>query len=547
MARARKIADAYVEISARQQRLDGDLNTARGKVTRFVRQQRTMVGGMFSGVSRSLSTIGAGLLGGLGIGAGVAAFVGIEHALSSIVEAGISAEESENKLRATLRSTGNEVDANAARINAMADSLRDTANVDDDVTRSLVSFGLNLGISTDKINEMTQAALGLAEATGDDAESSMTKLVKANTGSFMALQKQLPVLKSMKTAEEKLAYVQKIADQGMEQRRAKLNTLGGSTTQLKLATHELAETFGGLLAPSLTSATKKLTEYVNFLRMAQGEAGRLSHFAANQPLRDQINANNQSSLAMLDKLIAKRKAAADANYNSQRSGNYWNSPQSAMAQVYARGQDGKRGRIGGETPAEEFRRLGDRIKQLDHGEYTSAGEQRAIDAARKRRKELETTIVGEGSPTAGRLQDAKERDVLRTREQNNQARESARREKETMGTFIEQQLQAAGGGDGWAAQIVKQSGAFIFDRIDNALENKINQNNANSQRRVEGMNDAARPAIDAERLAAKENESRISDDRQRMVGEKLSSILGKLDLSIPKLIAALNREAKYSK
>jgi hypothetical protein len=631
MARAKKIADAYVEISARQQRLDADLNSARGKLSRFVTHHRGLFKEMFAG-------IGKGLLAGAGIAGGIAAFTSLEAAIHHVVGAALEAEASEIKLAATLRSTGNEVHDNVETFNHLADQLRDTASVDRETTRSLVALALNLGITADKAGTFVRAAIGLAEATGGDATSAMEALAKAANGSFRALEKQFPALKKLKTEEEKLDAVQVMAERGLAQRVAQLDGAKGSLDQLKLSTHELAESLGGHLMPAMTSTAqaasfyfKTITEgtFENNVTVAAGEQAILKYYRAwlmvfglrdaglgkaikeiddqiDKATQERIEADNRlakiqkQTLSGMDQQNSKAKALKETLLSLSGATDIWRKAQEAVfatkgkkagattqaaagdavdpitgqampttaaaggggsgntiseaiAALRAGRENGRRGRIG-ETPAEEFNRLGDRIRQLEREHGTrdgnaSAQAQQAIDAARARRKQLEPLIVGEGSVTAGNLRDANERDVRRTRDQNEQARRQAQREKDVMGTYIAQQLEAAGGSDstGWAAAMVKRSKEFIFNRIENELENKTNQNNANSQRRTDARRDAAGPTIDAERSAAKEQEARAAADKQRLQDEKLNGILGKLDISIPKLIAALNREARFAK
>jgi hypothetical protein len=256
-----RIAQAFVDISARQTKLDADLNSARGKVERFASTTRNKM----SGVGSTIGKIFSGVATGAGIGAGLGLFTSFASALSGIVGATLEEESSQNKLRATLRAVGAEVDGNAARINKLADALRDTANVDDHATRGLASLALNLGVGADKVDAYVKAAIGLAEATGIDATEAMEKLIKASQGSYMALQKQLPLLKGMATNEEKLAYISKLANQGLQERSASLNTASGSITQMKLATGELAEAMGAALAPAIIEAAHEATLLVKAL------------------------------------------------------------------------------------------------------------------------------------------------------------------------------------------------------------------------------------------------------------------------------------------
>jgi hypothetical protein len=392
------LGEAFVDVSVKN-RLN--FGSALAQTDKFV----ASAGSKLKSLS---SSVGGGILAGVGIGSGLAAFQTLGGAIATVTEAAIADEQSQSKLRATLLSTGNEVDNNAARINQLADSMRDNANVDDDATRALASYGINLGVSTDKIGDMVTAAMGLAEVTGGDASSAMENLVKANAGNFMALQKQLPLMKQMETAEEKLAYVQKLSKQGMDQRKASLNTLGGSTEQLKLASGELAETIGGMLAPALTKAAQEGTKVINVLRGVNAE---------NAKLRAQNNEVAEGNVSKLDQLIQQQDAARKKWAAMKNAENQSNSLESTVTQVYAKAANAT-GIKHNRSDSDEYERLKAERDQLASGNQSpNEAAQKRLATIQERMHALALRIRGEDSTTAGQLPTAQARDVARARRQ----------------------------------------------------------------------------------------------------------------------------------
>lgn len=248
MAKSRsKLAEAFVEIRT-------DDAPFRAGLSR-VRKEVSATSGLMKTFAAGGSTILKGFVGGLGIGAAFAVWEklgdGIRYAIAQATEG----EKSKAKLRSTLASLGLEVESNFGKFEDFGELLKSQANVDDDVTRSLVTLALNLGVNKDQVEQLVAAAVGLAEVTGDDVTSSLDSLTKAVNGNFKALDKGLPTVRNAVTAEQKLAEISRLAQQGLRQKRDATQTLSGATEGLSRAYDDLAESVGESLTPSLITAT----------------------------------------------------------------------------------------------------------------------------------------------------------------------------------------------------------------------------------------------------------------------------------------------------
>ena len=106
-----------------------------------------------------------------------------------------------------------------------------------------------LGVAADKLDDMTTAAYGLAEATGKDVSSSMTMMRQATEGNFEAFNKAIPQLKHMTTNEEKFAAVLALSARGMEAKATWASQVEQSGARASTAIDKLMESVGAILAP----------------------------------------------------------------------------------------------------------------------------------------------------------------------------------------------------------------------------------------------------------------------------------------------------------
>jgi hypothetical protein len=257
MAKA-KLAEAYVELRAEgEARINSAFNRVRAdsmKTHAALMQVKNTARGVFLGIA-----------GAFGVHLGLSELIGFfKDSISKAAEL----EHAQIKLRASLRATGNEVGHNSAQLFELAKTLEDTTHVSEESALALLSLGINLGIGIDQVGEMTKAAIGLAEATGTDATTAMETLTKATQGNFRALEKQFPAIKRAQTAEEKLALVQKMANQGLQEREALTHSLTGSIEAMNQSLDDMEKSIGGTLAPTAITFFRMFTAHTVESRVA---------------------------------------------------------------------------------------------------------------------------------------------------------------------------------------------------------------------------------------------------------------------------------------
>jgi hypothetical protein len=169
-------------------------------------------------------------------------------------------------LAASMAAAGRSGAAQAAfaqikgELDAYAVALQRVTVYGDDFIKEQMAAAINLGVTADQLKAVTQLGIGLGQMFfGGDAAAGIDAMAKAQQGNFRALQKLIPELKNAHTNTEKLAIVQKVAERGFEQAKARADTFSGSVLQLWENVGDVAEVFGGVLTPSLKLVNQYLS------------------------------------------------------------------------------------------------------------------------------------------------------------------------------------------------------------------------------------------------------------------------------------------------
>jgi hypothetical protein len=96
---------------------------------------------------------------------------------------------------------------------------------------------------------MTEAALGLSRVFDRDLASAMRMVEDAVNGNFDAFKGLIPNIDQLATNEEKLAAVSELATKGLLNKAESAKSALEASDALKVATKNLYESFGALLAP----------------------------------------------------------------------------------------------------------------------------------------------------------------------------------------------------------------------------------------------------------------------------------------------------------
>lgn len=191
----------------------------------------------------------------------VAAFGFIAGGVTDFNNAEASAAKLAQAMQANGEASQQSIDANVA----LTDSMEKRLNVEAETIQALMSEAANLGVANDKLDETAAAAIGLSEAMGVSLETGLKNARLAAEGNFKAFEKNIPAIKNMSTAEEKLAAVLELSNKGLEQKETRAQSAAGASERLSIKLGNLAETIGGYLSPILDAAWNGISRIADVL------------------------------------------------------------------------------------------------------------------------------------------------------------------------------------------------------------------------------------------------------------------------------------------
>jgi len=242
MAAGFKIAEAYAEIRTDSSKFVAGISAAQARLQKL---------------DVALKQIGrAGMRFGLALAAGI----------GLAARAYAKQERAENDLATALRATGQEVEGNMRRFKELAAGIQKVTTYGDEQILAFQAYATHLGVTADKLDGTTRAALGLSKALGMDLQTSMRYTALALQGEFTMLQRYIPELRATESATEKLAIVMRKGAQGFEAAMADTKTLAGGFAQMKNQIGDAAEAIGQALLPALMELTGGIGKLSNGVR-----------------------------------------------------------------------------------------------------------------------------------------------------------------------------------------------------------------------------------------------------------------------------------------
>jgi hypothetical protein len=194
---------------------------------------------------------------------GLAQLAGVTAAVIGIVEAGravvgfasasVAAFDDLNrssiKLAETVALIPGAGKAASDEMVKVANSLERMTNVDSGRIQDQMAQALRRGAGVGDIEDMAEAALGLSRVFDRDLSSAMRMVEDAIKGNFGAFEGLIPNINELATAEERLAAVSELATKGLLNKAESAKSALEASEALSVATKNLYESFGALLAP----------------------------------------------------------------------------------------------------------------------------------------------------------------------------------------------------------------------------------------------------------------------------------------------------------
>jgi hypothetical protein len=231
------VADVEVTLGARNE-ASAVLRQFSSEVTKTAQQVEFSVRGL-----AQLAGVTAAVIGVVEAGRAIVGFA------SSSVAAFDDLNRSAIKLSETVALIPNGSKQAAEEMQKVANSLERMTNVDAGRIMEQMSQALRRGAATDSIEDMTEAALGLSRVFDRDLASAMRMVEDAVNGNFDAFKGLIPNIDQLATNEEKLAAVSELATEGLLNKAESAKSALEASDALKVATKNLYESFGALLAP----------------------------------------------------------------------------------------------------------------------------------------------------------------------------------------------------------------------------------------------------------------------------------------------------------
>lgn len=183
-------------------------------------------------------------------GAAVAVFAG-KALIGGLEDVIAAAEESDKAVRGlgvALAATGEFSEAAIKEFEAYAAEIQRTTTLQDEQVLSSLKLAKTFDLTNEQAKKVTEAAIGLAAATGEDLNSATEKLAKTFSGQEGLLGKQVRELKGL--TEEQLrngAALDIVIGKYGEFAQAQAKTFGGAVTQARNQFGEIFESIGKII------------------------------------------------------------------------------------------------------------------------------------------------------------------------------------------------------------------------------------------------------------------------------------------------------------
>ena len=204
-----------------------------------------------------------------GATAAVVALVEAGRALATFTSESISAFDAQNKAAIRLGETLELIPGQAANASSelrkTATELERITNVESTEILESMTGALRRGADPTQLDEMSEAAIGLARVFDRDLAGGMRLVEEATKGNFDAFVGLIPNIESMATNSERLAAVEKLAEAGLTNKAKAARDAIEASDALHVSTKRLYETVGELLAPIRDVIYNGFTLFFDFL------------------------------------------------------------------------------------------------------------------------------------------------------------------------------------------------------------------------------------------------------------------------------------------
>ncbi|MBP99010.1 hypothetical protein CMK18_23920 [Candidatus Poribacteria bacterium] len=205
---------------------------------------------------------GGSLMSGLGGFAGPLAIVagGFLAAKSAAAAAQAAFDTFTNLVSGSIEAWAVQEEAmqgNSQALQDFAGQMQNATNVGDEVILNAMQMARGMGVSDDKMKDLTQSAIALSASTGKPLEESMKIMAQSTLKGTEALHEAFPALEHITDEAERNSYITERLGEGWAKAQGDTDTLSGALSALGNNWGDMLEKIGQLLAPFI----KKISDW----------------------------------------------------------------------------------------------------------------------------------------------------------------------------------------------------------------------------------------------------------------------------------------------
>ena len=187
---------------------------------------------------------------------------GIKDAFVQGISGAAKYQDAEVALEQALRRTGQATTDKIAKVHTLTNELARTTPYTKDQIAQDMAWGLQMGLNSDRIDEISKAAAGLAYLMHGDLQTGYNAIVRASEGYGSALRRYGIYINENTSAEQQAEEVLKKGLAIYPQMVERMGDAVGVYDQFKKAIEAVKVTFGEAFLPVLTQTAKAVTAWV---------------------------------------------------------------------------------------------------------------------------------------------------------------------------------------------------------------------------------------------------------------------------------------------
>jgi len=239
---ALNVGTLTASLKLNKSKFDTDLRAAKKAMMQTARDMQ-MIGGWLSGVGTKMM---------MGVTAPILAAFAVSTALA------MKQQQAEADLQAALAKTGDASADAMGRLKKYASELQKLTIYGDEETLAEMAFGKNLGITSDRLEDATKAAMGLSAKYKIDLHSAMMLVGRASQGQTQMLTRYGIILEATLSPQEKYNELLRIGADNFGLAEAAAKTGKGQLIQLKNSLGDMAESIGTMILPMVKDLARHL-------------------------------------------------------------------------------------------------------------------------------------------------------------------------------------------------------------------------------------------------------------------------------------------------